>query len=232
MPRKRRRRKGQGTETCLAYGCFAFLALFVVSVIVSYAKEQPAQVAIVAVLCVVIALRRFWPTTSTASSDNLLDVGAPLQIDELLLMSPSEFEAYVGNLLMKLDYRDVNVRGGAGDLGVDILGRDPDGKTVAIQCKRYTPGRNVGSPEIQAFMGMQHRQHRTDLGIFVTTSGFTRPAQSLAQAHGILLIDGVDLLELHRQALQPRPSQPDLGHKLGKRSAGLIFRAWDSVRRA
>lgn len=231
MPRKRRRRKGQGADTCLAYGCLAVLALLGVSIIVSYAQEQPAQVAIVAGVGVLIVLRRFWPSTSSASPTYFPEGGVPSEIDELLLLSPGEFEIYVRDLLSRVDYRDLTVRGGAGDLGVDILGRDPSGKTVAIQCKRYEPGRNVGSPAIQTFMGMQQREHRTDVGIYVTTSGFTQPARSLAQAHGILLIDGAGLLDLQRQALRPKSSQTGLAHEFGRRSASLIHRAWGAVKR-
>jgi HJR/Mrr/RecB family endonuclease len=201
------------------------------AVVINYAKEQPAQVALVVGLLVLIAHRRVRPSTSKDSSADVFEGGIPSDIEDLLVLSPSEFEVYVRDLLSMLNYRDLKVCGGAGDLGVDILGRDPDGKTVAIQCKRYDPGRSVGSPAIQSFMGMQQRQHLTDVGIFVTTSGFTRPARSLAQDHGILLIDGVDLLELQRQALQPNPSQPDLAHKVGKRSASFVSRLWDAVRR-
>jgi len=53
---------------------------------------------------------------------------------------------------------------------------------------------------IQTFIGMQKIHHRADVGLFVTTSGFTRDAMKLAQAHGIGLIDGPGLLQLQRQA--------------------------------
>jgi restriction system protein len=106
----------------------------------------------------------------------------------------------VRDLLSTLGYRDLRLNGGAGDLGVDIWGRTPEGRTAAIQCKRYAPGKNIGSPMIQTFIGMQKIHHGADVGLFVTTSGFTLEAVKLARAHGIGLIDGPALLRLQRQA--------------------------------
>lgn len=121
-------------------------------------------------------------------------------IDQLYALGPYEFEAYVRDLLSAIGYRDLRLNGGSGDLGVDIWGRTPHGQTAAIQCKRYVPGKNVGSPMIQTFIGMQKIHHGADVGLFVTTSGFTLAARKLAYAHGIQLIDGPDLLRLQKQA--------------------------------
>jgi restriction system protein len=121
-------------------------------------------------------------------------------VAQLHALSPYEFEAYVRDLLGRLGYRDLRLNGGSGDLGVDIWGRTPEGKSAAIQCKRYAPGKNVGSPMIQTFIGMQKIHHGADIGLFVTTSSFTLDAMKLAQAHGIQLIDGPALLRLQRKA--------------------------------
>jgi restriction system protein len=95
-------------------------------------------------------------------------------------------------------YRNVKRRGGPGDLGVDITARDPDGATVAVQCKRYAPGRPVGSREIQLFIGMTTTHHRVDRGTYVTTSSYTAQARKLAEQHRITLLDGRDLSKLLR----------------------------------
>jgi restriction endonuclease Mrr len=49
---------------------------------------------------------------------------------------------------------------------------------------------------MQTFIGMMTVHHRADQGLFVTTAGFTQPARNLAAHHGILLIDGNDLMQL------------------------------------
>ena len=54
---------------------------------------------------------------------------------------------------------------------------------MVVQCKRYAPDNLVGSPVIQSFIGMVKIHHKADLGIFVTTSGYTLPAMNLAKEH-------------------------------------------------
>ena len=139
-------------------------------------------------------------TTQTSARPVAPRHRASAGIDQLHALSPYEFEAYVRDLFATLGYRDLRLNGGSGDLGVDIWGRTPEGRTAAIQCKRYAPGKNIGSPMIQTFIGMQRIHHGADVGFFVTTSGFTREAMKLAQAHGVQLIDGQALLRLQRKA--------------------------------
>ena len=111
-------------------------------------------------------------------------------LDELLLLTPTQFEEAVARMLRGTGYRDVSVVGGPGDLAADILCRDHKGRSVAVQCKRKTPGQRVGSAEMQKFIGMISVHHEADAGIFVTTSEFTQPAIDLAERHGIRLLDG------------------------------------------
>lgn len=101
-------------------------------------------------------------------------------LGELLVLTPSEFEHAIGSFLSGLGYRDVVVSGKAGDLA-DITCRDTQGRLVVCQCKRYGPGHSVGTPEVQAFIGMRHSHFGAAEGIFVTTSRFTNPARALAQ---------------------------------------------------
>lgn len=109
--------------------------------------------------------------------------------------TPQEFEYSVADVLRASGYTNVYVCGGPGDLTVDIQGISPEGKSVAIQCKRYED-KPVGSKELQTFIGMLHAHHRLDGGIYVTTSRFTKPAIALAEQHKIELIDGERLLDL------------------------------------
>lgn len=114
---------------------------------------------------------------------------------ELLALSPSDFEVAVATLLKDLGYRSVKVTGRTGDLAADIVCHDQQGHKVLVQCKRYSPRRPVGSPEIQLFIGMLVH-HQSDRGIYVTTSRFTSAASALARQHGLELIDGARLATL------------------------------------
>lgn len=118
------------------------------------------------------------------------------RFETLLALSPRGFEEEVGRLLCDLGYRDVQRVGGPGDLGADLLCRDRRSKRVVVQCKRYAPGRRVGSADVQAFIGMITVHHKADRGIFVTTAAFTVPALQLAHEHGIELFDGARLAGL------------------------------------
>jgi restriction system protein len=113
-----------------------------------------------------------------------------LYFNELLALTPAEFEFAVADLLSTTGYRRLERVGKAGDLCADLKGYGPDGASVVVQCKRYAPGNKIGTPEIQTFIGMIAVHHRSDSGIFVTTSFFTQPAIDLARSHHLTLIDG------------------------------------------
>jgi restriction system protein len=198
--RSRRRRTWRRLLKTLCIGFGALLALAVATNMLEVAIGQPALPYLLGGLVLCWIVRRCWRPRTTRVSARSAPPRAASGTEHLHALSPREFEAYVRDLLSSLGYRDLRLTGGAGDLGVDIWGRTPQGRTAAIQCKRYAPGKNIGSPMIQTFIGMQKIHHGADVGLFVTTSGFTRDAKNLAQAHGIGLIDGPALLQLQRQA--------------------------------
>jgi hypothetical protein len=111
-------------------------------------------------------------------------------IDELRALTPDQFERVTADMLTAAGWTDVAVSGGAGDLQADVTGVSPLGRRTVVQCKRYGEGNNIGSPEIQSFIGMVNVHHRAHLGMFVTTSSFTKPAVDLAFQHGIVMVDG------------------------------------------
>jgi HJR/Mrr/RecB family endonuclease len=199
---RRRRRSWPRLLKTIVVGFCVLIALSFALNAVDAAGAQQALPYLLGGLIVFWLVKRSRRPRTTQSSARL---AAPRQragtgIDQLHALSPYEFEAYVRDLLSRLGYRDLRLNGGAGDLGVDIWGRTPEGRTAAIQCKRYAPGKNIGSPMIQTFIGMQRIHHGADVGLFVTTSGFTPEAVKLARAHGIALIDGPALLRLQRKA--------------------------------
>lgn len=125
-------------------------------------------------------------------------------LEGLQQTTPSQFEHAVAEILAKSGYSDVQVVGGAGDLAVDIICTDSDGKKVAVQCKQYTT-KPVGSKELQTFIGMMKIHHRIRKGIYVTTSLFTKPATELAGKHRIELIDQTALIHLAHALMPPEP---------------------------
>jgi hypothetical protein len=119
------------------------------------------------------------------------------ELRDLLALSPREFEEAVAAIIRELGGRQVRVTGRSGDLSVDITFRDGDGKSVAVQCKRYTPPNRVGSVEVQQFLGMAKLHHKVDVALYITTSDYTRGAIRLAAAHeDLTLINGLMLAEM------------------------------------
>ncbi len=111
----------------------------------------------------------------------------------------TEFEWQVADLLTELDFRRVQHVGGPGDGGVDIIAEDNQGRTFLVQCKRFAPGKKVGSVDVQKLIGAVVHQD-ADGGIFVTTASFTSAAVNLAASGRvpIELIDGQGLTRLSR----------------------------------
>jgi len=116
-------------------------------------------------------------------------------LGELLALTPTEFEHATGAILSRSGFRLTRV-GGPGDLGADLRGYDPHGRTVIVQCKRYAPGRKVSSRDLQSFLGVLVRHHQAQCGVYVTTADYTKNARDLARQHGIWLLDGNALVAM------------------------------------
>ncbi|WP_308406682.1 restriction endonuclease [Streptomyces sp. AC555_RSS877] len=105
-------------------------------------------------------------------------------------LDPEEFEEAIAALCERDGCSHVELVGGAGDLGADILAVAPDGRRVVIQCKRYGGTHRVGSQDLQRFGGTCFTIHEADVAVVVTTSGFTAPAAEYAEQCGIVCWDG------------------------------------------
>lgn len=113
--------------------------------------------------------------------------------DDLTELDPDGFEHAIAELCARDDCREVEVVGGACDLGADVLAITPDGLRVVIQCKRYSDDNKVGSQDLQRFGGTCFTVHEADIAALVTTSDFTAPALEYAQQCGIVCVNGEDL---------------------------------------
>lgn len=103
-------------------------------------------------------------------------------------MSGREFEEYVAELLRRDGCSSVVVQGAGRDRGVDITGLTPDGRRLAVQCKRFAPHISITSPEVQKFIGAAKVLHHSEVAIFVATCPFTRDALNTAADGGITAV--------------------------------------------
>ncbi|MGW7440684.1 restriction endonuclease [Streptomyces sp. NPDC054849] len=108
-------------------------------------------------------------------------------------VDPDGFEHSVAALCARDGCPRVEVVGGAGDLGADVIATTEEGLRVVIQCKRYGEGNRVGSQDLQRFGGTCFAVHEADVAVVVTTSAFTAPAAEYAAACDIVCVDGEDL---------------------------------------
>ncbi|MFH9659587.1 restriction endonuclease [Streptomyces sp. NPDC017248] len=108
-------------------------------------------------------------------------------------LDPDGFEQAIAELCARDGCRDVEVVGGAGDLGADVVAVAPDGRRVVVQCKQYGDTNKVGSQDMQRFGGTCFAIHEAEVAAVVTTSGFTEPALEYARQCGIVCVDGDDL---------------------------------------
>ncbi len=114
-------------------------------------------------------------------------------------MSPKKFEMFSRALLSKMgvEFTAIGTQI-SNDGGIDGYGycRTDDFRTsrVVIQCKRWQG--NVGSPEIDQFLGAMNK-YQADYGIFITNSRYSSAARDAARAGTpITLIDGDELVRL------------------------------------
>lgn len=119
-------------------------------------------------------------------------------------LDPDAFEEAVAALCERDGCTEVEVVGGAGDLGADVLAVAPDGRRVVIQCKRYGEGNTVGSQDLQRFGGTCFAVHEAEVAVVVTTSDFTAPAAEYAEQCGILCWDRT-ALRTWSDGTGPRP---------------------------
>ncbi len=199
----------RGTTGVLVFFLVVFLILLV---FLLHASFTPGQLILLGLLaagllllpCVSWLIRRK-PTSLAAPRARSARVQTSTRaepyavtIDDLLRLTPGEFEDFVGDLLTVTgQYRDVRRVGGTGDRGADLLARDRFGRPFIVQCKRYQPGRKVNAGEMRNFLGAKGI-YRADECLFVTTSTFTEAARAnmAHMQHTVFLWDGAKLTQL------------------------------------
>jgi restriction system protein len=113
-------------------------------------------------------------------------------------ITPAEFEALIGQLLVALGFQEVLVTGRSGDGGIDVRGTLVVGDVIrtrmAVQAKRWRA--NVQAPIVQQVRGSLGTH---DQGLIITTSDFSSGARTEAErvnAVPVALMNGEQLVRL------------------------------------
>lgn len=120
------------------------------------------------------------------------------------------FEDAIAALCERDGCSEVQVVGGAGDLGADVIATAPDGRRLVVQCKYYGPANKVGSQDLQRFGGTCYAVHEAEIAVCVTTSEYTEPALDYAEQCGIQCLDG-EALAAWSEGSAPPPWQTGEG---------------------
>lgn len=134
-------------------------------------------------------LRRLQRTRAEQAEATRIYAIRATEISAYHAMNPAEFEQALGYLCTRDGCTQVQVVGGAGDLGADVIALTPTGLRLVIQAKRYRPGNRVSGPDLQRFGGTCFTIHGAAIAAVVTTSDFTGQARDYAQRAGIQLFD-------------------------------------------
>lgn len=122
-----------------------------------------------------------------------------LTLEYIDTLTGLEFEEYMKDLLIKLNYKNVLKTSSSGDFGIDITAIDINARKVAIQCKRYK--NNVSVDTIQkTFAGSKY--YKCERKIVVTTSNFTKQAKEMALVLEVEIWDRDKLQFLLEKALE------------------------------
>ena len=152
-----------------------------------------------------------------------------LKIDNLLKLSPREFEELIRTLLSKMHYKASTTKI-SGDGGIDIVAVSEDpiaGGLYVIQCKKYTPGNNVGEPIVRELYGVMMHEN-ANKGILITTSDFTNQAISFSKNKAIGLINGNDIINLLNQYV----TKTDDVNNLFQNTGGSLFERWSTTNKS
>ncbi len=118
-------------------------------------------------------------------------------VEDLVRLSPRDFENLVGKLLERLGY-NVRLTPASRDGGVDMLAerRGPlSPQSIIVECKHY-PHRTVPVHELRALYGVLTRRDDAQRAVLVTSGDFSQGCYEFARGQPIDLIDGKRLLGL------------------------------------
>lgn len=124
-------------------------------------------------------------------------IDSAIHIIERFSNNPVGFESFCADLFYHLGYQ-VQTTPASRDGGFDLK-LEKNGLTYLVECKCYSLNHHVGRPAIQKLYGANSLQH-ADIMVMVTTSDFTSDAIEFSQQTGVQLVNGMQLIQLYRQA--------------------------------
>ena len=154
-----------------------------------YLERHPAVLAVALVVLLVVGAFGGWAWQAHLAAGRRRELVRTASITMTDGLTGPQFEHWVATLMRRTGFTAVEVCGGAGDLGADILAVSPDRQRVVVQCKCLRADRAVGSPDVQRFAGTARALHHAEVAVIVTTGRFSAPAAAAAARLGLALVD-------------------------------------------
>lgn len=167
----------------------AFGAVGLLSLVAAYLGRHPWVLAVVVLVVLAAAGGGGWLVRVRRDATQRRAAALTSSIAMADGLTGTQFEHWTAALMRRTGFGRVEVCGGAGDLGADIIAVGPGRCRVVAQCKCLRADRAVGSPDVQRFAGTARAVHRADIAVIVTTGRFSRPAVDAAARLGITLVD-------------------------------------------
>ncbi len=133
-------------------------------------------------------------------------------LEEIRSLSPADFEELVAETYRAQGHQ-VEVVGGTGDHGIDLIVRSHRGEIWLVQCKRYRG--KVGEPAVRDFYGAL-RASDANGGALITSGTITESARLWAEGKPLHLYDGNQFLKIVL-ATRARNKLPEEGKNLSSR---------------
>jgi HJR/Mrr/RecB family endonuclease len=138
-------------------------------------------------------------------------------LEELRSLSPSEFEELVAETYRAQGHQ-VQLVGGTGDHGIDLIVNSQRRETWLVQCKRYRG--KIGEPIVRDFYGAL-KASDADGGAIITTGTISDAARLWAEGKPIKLYDGDQFLKIviATRVRKSLPVEAKSGPKSARRAA-------------
>lgn len=176
--------------TLIAKWLMGIMFLLIFGIVAGWLSKTMTLISVICVIVVVIiGLGQYKERLENNSKSCESEI---LTITDLLKKyadCPQEFEEFCAELFRKMGY-NAKTTAKTNDGGYDLW-MEKNGVTYIVECKLYTSD-IVGRPLIQKLVGANATQ-KADMMVFITTSGFSKPAKEYAVEQKIWLINGEEL---------------------------------------
>ena len=151
-------------------------------------------------------------------------------LEDIRSLSPADFEELVAETY-RAQGNSVEVVGGTGDHGIDLVVHSYRGDTYLVQCKRYRG--KIGEPVVRDFYGSLRASDASG-GAIITSGTFTDAARLWAEGKPIHMYDGEQFLKIVlstrvRKTLPAAAKNITSAHKTAPTPATMLSRSTAAV---